>query len=90
MELLSLMDMLEEVIENSPKVPLSSKVMVDKDEIFELIKDIRLKMPDEIKKAEWVRFLLAEWALCRRWATMWRKICRHCGQTVAVLLLCVI
>ena len=54
MELMSLMDMLEEVIENSPKVPLSSKVMIDKDEIFELIKDIRLKMPDEIKKAEWV------------------------------------
>jgi len=54
MELMALIDMLEEVVDNSPKMLLSSKVLINKNQMFDLIKEIRIKLPDEIKKAEWV------------------------------------
>lgn len=54
MELMALIDMLEEVVENSPKMILTSKILINKNQMFELIKEIRIKLPDEIKKAEWV------------------------------------
>lgn len=42
---------LEEMIENCKTVPLSStKIYVNKEEIDELIRELRLKTPDEIKK----------------------------------------
>ena len=54
MEILSLLDALEDAIENAVSVPFSGKCMVDRNEILELIQDIRLKLPDEIKQAKWI------------------------------------
>jgi vacuolar-type H+-ATPase subunit H len=36
-------------------VPFSGKCMVDKEELLEIIKEIRLKLPDDIKQAKWVK-----------------------------------
>ena len=55
MEIFQLLDNLEDLIENSKKVPLSDKSMIDKDEILEVLKEIRLKLPDELKQAKWVK-----------------------------------
>jgi len=55
MEVFTLLENLEEVIESSSKVPFSTKVMVDADELREIIEDIRLKLPDELKQAKWVK-----------------------------------
>ena len=55
MEIFQLLDNLEDLIENSKKVPLSDKSMIDKDEILELLKEIRIKLPDELKQAKWVK-----------------------------------
>jgi len=55
MEVFTLLDNLEELIENSKKVPLSGKCVIDQDEITDLIKEIRLKLPDELKQAKWVK-----------------------------------
>jgi len=55
MEIFTLLENLEELIESSQKVPFSSKVMVDIDELRELLEDIRLKLPDELKQAKWVK-----------------------------------
>lgn len=54
MEILSLLDALEDLIEKGVSVPFTGKCMVDRDEILDLIQDIRLKLPDEIKQAEWI------------------------------------
>ena len=54
MEILSLLDALEDAIESAVSVPFSGKCMVDRNEILELIQDIRLKLPDDIKQAKWV------------------------------------
>ncbi len=55
MEIFTLLENLEELIEAGAKVPFSSKVMVDIDELREVLEDIRLKLPDELKQAKWVK-----------------------------------
>lgn len=54
MEILSLLEALEDAIENAVSVPFSGKCMVDRSEILDLIQDIRLKLPDDIKQAKWI------------------------------------
>lgn len=55
MEILSILETLEEVIEKSVSVPFSGKCMVDREEILEIVKEMRLKLPDDIKQAKWVK-----------------------------------
>lgn len=55
MEILVIIETLEEVIERGVSVPFSGKCIVDREEILELIKDMRLKLPDDIKQAKWVK-----------------------------------
>jgi F0F1-type ATP synthase membrane subunit b/b' len=54
MDILDLIDMVEETIENSFKIPFTSKGFVDKEELLETIKQIRLKFPDELKQAKFL------------------------------------
>ena len=55
MEIFTLLENLEELVENGTKVPLSTKVLVDKDELSEILEEIRMKLPDELKQAKWVK-----------------------------------
>lgn len=55
MEIFSLLENLEELLESGAKVPFSTKVMVDIEELREILEDIRLKLPDELKQAKWVK-----------------------------------
>ena len=55
MEFFTLLESLEEILESGSKVPFSSKVMVDIDELRDILEDIRLKLPDELKQAKWVK-----------------------------------
>ncbi len=55
MEIFTLLENLEELLDSGSKVPFSSKVMVDVDELREILEDIRLKLPDELKQAKWVK-----------------------------------
>jgi len=52
--IVELLEYLQDLVENSPKVPMSGKVMIDKREIIEVIEQIINYMPDQFKKAEWV------------------------------------
>ncbi len=54
MDILNLLERIEDIIEDASKFPLSNKVMVDKEEVLEVINEIRLKLPDEINRASWV------------------------------------
>lgn len=42
-------------IGKSRNMPFSSKCIVDKEEVLDIIKEIRLKLPDELKQAKWVK-----------------------------------
>lgn len=55
MEIFALLEALEELVENSKKLPLSSKIVVDKEELNELIEDIRLKLPDDLRQAKKIK-----------------------------------
>jgi len=52
--IIELLEYLQDLVENSPKVPMSGKVMIDKREVIEVIDQIINYMPDQFKKAEWV------------------------------------
>ncbi|MDF2520734.1 MAG: glycyl-tRNA synthetase beta chain [Clostridia bacterium] len=55
MEVMLLLDALEDILDKANTIPLSSKVIVSKEEILEIIKDIRIKIPDEVKQAQWIK-----------------------------------
>jgi vacuolar-type H+-ATPase subunit H len=55
MEILAILETLEEVIEKGTSIPFSGKCVVDREEVLELVKEIRLKLPDDIKQAKWVK-----------------------------------
>ncbi|RKD27824.1 hypothetical protein SAMN02745883_00197 [Caminicella sporogenes DSM 14501] len=55
MSVLNLLDELEDILENGSSIPFSGKVLIDREEITELLKEIRIQLPDEVKQAQWIR-----------------------------------
>src|SRR5690554_6653598 len=55
MNILSLLDILEDELEKGANLPFTSKALVDTDRCLEIIEDIRLNIPDELKQAEWIK-----------------------------------
>ena len=55
MEIFTLLETLEECLERAKNIPFTQKGIVDKEEILDIIKEIRLKLPDELKQANWVK-----------------------------------
>lgn len=54
MEVLNLLELLEDIIEEGSKLPFGNKVMIDKSKALEIIRDVRISLPDEVKQAEWI------------------------------------
>ena len=59
MEIFTLLETLEDIMERSRGIPFTEKGIVEKDEVLEIIKEIRLKLPDELKQAKWVNRIIA-------------------------------
>ncbi|MBP3708690.1 MAG: ATPase [Clostridia bacterium] len=55
MEIFTLLENIEDILEKSKGVPFSNKVLVDKEEILEQISELRLKLPEELKQAKWIK-----------------------------------
>jgi len=55
MEILTILETLEDLVERSAGVPFSGRCLVDREEVLEIIKEMRLKLPDDIKQAKWVK-----------------------------------
>ena len=55
MEIMEIIDMMEETIDKAPVVPLSGKIVVDKEDLLDYIQEMRLVFPDEVKEAKWVK-----------------------------------
>ncbi len=51
MDVLVLIDRLDELVQDAKAVPLSAQVRLDRDEVFELLDEIRATIPDEVKQA---------------------------------------
>jgi hypothetical protein len=52
MDILHLVDRLEELVNEGRRLPLSSKVMMDEQKIWDLIDQMRISVPEEVKKAK--------------------------------------
>jgi cell division septum initiation protein DivIVA len=52
MDILHLVDRLEEIFNESRAIPFTHSVIVDEDKVFELIDQMRVCIPDEIKKSQ--------------------------------------
>ena len=52
MDILQLIDRLEELFNQSKAIPLTHNVMVDEDSMLELIDQMRIAIPEEVKKAQ--------------------------------------
>lgn len=53
MELLELLEQIEDIIESGVNIPLTGgKCIIDREAVLELVQDMRLKLPDEIKQAK--------------------------------------
>lgn len=52
--IIELLEYLQDTVENSPKVPISGKTMIDRKEILDVIDQIINYLPDEFKKAQWI------------------------------------
>lgn len=55
MKIFDLLEEIEEVVNTAPSVPLAGKIIVDPDELLELVKEIRLDLPEEIQQAQWIK-----------------------------------
>ena len=55
MEIMEIIDMMEETIDKAPVVPLSGKIVVDKEDLLDYIQEMRLVFPEEVKEAKWVK-----------------------------------
>ncbi|MCT4606389.1 MAG: ATPase [Marinisporobacter sp.] len=55
MNALRLLDELEDIVESSSSIPFAGKTFVDKEEILDIIKEIRIQLPDEVKQAQWIK-----------------------------------
>jgi cell division septum initiation protein DivIVA len=51
MDILHLVDRLEELISDCRAIPLTRNIIVDEDRILELIDQMRISIPEEVKKA---------------------------------------
>jgi len=54
MDILQLVDRLEELFNNSKPIPLTHSVMVDENAFMDIIDQMRISIPDDIKKSQQV------------------------------------
>jgi len=54
MDILHLIDRLEEILNESRPLPFTHNVIVDEDKILDLIDQMRIAIPDEVKKSQQV------------------------------------
>ena len=52
MDILHLVDRLEELFNNSRAIPLTHNVIVDEDKFLDIIDQMRISIPEEVKKAQ--------------------------------------
>lgn len=55
MEIFDIIDQLEDIIESSFTLPIISKTLIQKDDVMELLSDLRLRLPEDLKQAKWVQ-----------------------------------
>lgn len=54
MDALEIIDKIEELLDKSKKVPFTSNIMVNENEIYEMLDELRNVLPEEFRQARWI------------------------------------
>jgi vacuolar-type H+-ATPase subunit H len=54
MDVLVLIDKLDDLVHNAKTMPMTDTVRVDKEEIYDILDQMRATIPEEIKQARWI------------------------------------
>lgn len=54
MNALEIIDRIEELLDGSKRIPFSANIVVNGDEIYDLIEELRNVMPEEFKQSRWI------------------------------------
>lgn len=55
METIELLNELEDIIDKGVAVPFTGRCLLDKEELMELVQEIKLKLPEDLNKAIWIK-----------------------------------
>lgn len=55
MDGLELLDELEEIIDKGASVPFSGRCILERDELMDIVQELKLKLPDDLKQAKWIK-----------------------------------
>ncbi|MBE7011105.1 MAG: ATP synthase F0 subunit B [Ruminococcaceae bacterium] len=55
MDAIELLEELEDIIDKGVSVPFSGRCLLDKDELLEVLAEVKLKLPGELKEAKWIK-----------------------------------
>lgn len=55
LKVLELLEEFEDKLESSPTVPLTGKILVDREEFLSVLKDIHVLLPDEYQHVRWIK-----------------------------------
>jgi len=54
MDVLVLIDKLDDLVHNAKPVPFTDRVRVDREEIYDILDQMRVTIPEEIRQARWI------------------------------------
>jgi len=54
LDVLALIDKLDDLVHNARTMPFSDKVAIEREEIYELLDQMRSTIPEEIKQSRWI------------------------------------
>ncbi|NMA96081.1 MAG: ATPase [Clostridiales bacterium] len=55
MDILDLLEVLEDELESGSSMPFTGKTLINSEHCLNIIRDIRLNLPDEIKQSQWIK-----------------------------------
>ena len=55
MEIFTLLETIEDMLKNGKRLPFTNKVVLNQEELLDIIKEIRLKLPEELKQAKVIK-----------------------------------
>ena len=55
MDALELLDELEDIIDKGASVPFSGRCILERDELLDVVQEIKIKLPDDLKQAKWIK-----------------------------------
>ncbi len=55
MDALELLDELEDIIDKGASVPFSGRCILERDELLDILQELKLKLPEDLKQAKWIK-----------------------------------